>query len=255
VRANSGDTSLLDGLLSEVEEEERTARPGPPRATRRGGSSRVQEEELTTEEHLNNEVGYLFPGGIHGELLERIIDIDRSCLGPVVKQMCRENGISNSKDKKVLVAKLLAQNLDPKAKILEAGEGPKIHIARVSTAFKEADEVYDYFMPKGTRFPLSYTEIRADYDNIGWVTYTFHPTVGYGHIEVVNVAPAYRSRGFGIDLLQFAIDDMRGKGITTVSVSAWSKEGAALFKKLGFSYEPGSGDYLVKRLSAARVRV
>uniref|UniRef100_A0A6H1Z759 Uncharacterized protein n=1 Tax=viral metagenome TaxID=1070528 RepID=A0A6H1Z759_9ZZZZ len=117
VKANGGNSEELEGLLSEVEAEERQTKPGPPRATKRGGtSSRVQEEELTTEEHLNNEVGYLFPGGIHGELLERIIDIDRSCLGPVVKQMCRENGISTSKDKKVLVAKLLAQNVDPEAK-------------------------------------------------------------------------------------------------------------------------------------------
>jgi len=115
-KANGGNSEELEGLLSEVEAEERPARPGQPRARSRRPRADLDEEEETTEEHLNNEVGYLFPGGIHGELLERIIDIDRSCLGPVVKQMCRENGISTSKDKKVLVAKLLAQNLDPEAK-------------------------------------------------------------------------------------------------------------------------------------------
>ena len=114
-KANGGNSEELEGLLSEVEAEERQTKPGPPRATRKPRAD-LDEEEETTEEHLNNEVGYLFPGGIHGELLERIIDIDRSCLGPVVKQMCRENGISTSKDKKVLVAKLLAQNVDPEAK-------------------------------------------------------------------------------------------------------------------------------------------
>jgi len=248
VRANSGDTSLLDGLLSEVEEEERTARPGPPRA--RGGRARadLDKEEETTEEYLNNKVGYLFPGGIHGERLDWIIDIDRSYSTQKLKQMSMGEGLSANKGKKVLAAFLVARNMN-----LEAGEGTEIHIARENTASMEDGE--GYLIPKGTRFPLSYTEIRADLDNIGWVTYTCYPSIGVGHIEMVNVAPAYRSRGFGIKLMQFAFDDMRGKGITTVSLSVWSKEGEALFKKLGFSYEPGSGDLMVKRLSAARVRV
>jgi len=116
MKANNGDPSELEGLLREVEAEERQTRPGPPRA-RRGGALRDQEEELTTEEHLNIKVGYLFSEGIHGELLERIIAIDRSYSSKEIQQMCRDNGLSASnKDKKVMAAKLLAHNVNLEAR-------------------------------------------------------------------------------------------------------------------------------------------
>ena len=118
-KANGGNSEELEGLLAEVEAEERQTRPGPPQARRRPQAD-LDEEEETTEEYLNNKVGYLFPGGIHGELLERIIDIDRSYLTPEIKLMCRENGLSTSKDKKVLVAKLLAHNVNLEARAPEA---------------------------------------------------------------------------------------------------------------------------------------
>ena len=120
-KANGGDTSELEGLLAEVEEEEKQTRPGPPRARRGGNSPRAQEEELTTEEYLNNKVGYLFPEGIHGEILERIIAIDRSYSSKEIQQMCRDNGLSASnKDKKVMAAKLLAHNVNLEERATEA---------------------------------------------------------------------------------------------------------------------------------------
>jgi len=155
--------------------------------------------------------------------------------------MCLREELSANKDKKIMAAFLVARNINP-----EAGEGTEIHIARENTASMEDDGGYS--IPRGTRFPLSYTETRADLDNVGWVTYIYFPSIGVGHIEMVNVAPDYRSRGFGTKLMQFAFDDMRGKGISTVSLSVWTEEGEALFKKLGFSYEPGTGTLMVKHL-------
>jgi len=242
VRANGGDTSELEGLLREVEAEERQTRPGPPRTRSRRLRMDIDEEEETTEEHLNNKVGYLFPEGIHGELLLWLYDIDRAYPTQKLKRMCLREGLSAGKEKKVLAAFLIKRNMNP-----EAEGGTEIHISREDTASMEAGEAKDYLIPKGARFPISYTEIRADIDNVGWVTYVYFPSVGVGHIEAVNVAPAYRSRGLARKLLQFAMDDLRDKGITTVSLSAWSEESEALFKKLGFSHETATG-LMVRKL-------
>jgi len=120
-KANGGNSEELEGLLAEVEAEEGQTRPGPPQARRRPRAD-LDEEEETTEEHLNNKVGYLFPGGIYGEILEKIIAIDRSYNSKEIQQMCRDNGLSASnKDKKVMAAKLLAHNVN-----LEAGAPEEI---------------------------------------------------------------------------------------------------------------------------------
>ena len=243
VKANNGDPSELEGLLREVEEEEGQTRSGPPRARSRRSRMDIEEEEETMEDHLNNKAGYLFLDGIHGERLAWTEDIDRAFPLEKLKRMCLREGLSAGKEKKVLAAFLIERNTNP-----EAGEGTEIHISREDTASMEAGEAKDYLIPEGTRFPISYTEIRADIDNIGWVTYVYFLSVGVGHIEALTVRPDYRSRGLGTKLMQFAMDDMRGKGITTVSLNVWSEEGEALFKKLGFSYEPGSGTLMVKHL-------
>ena len=73
--------------------------------TRRG--LRVEEEEETTEERLNNRVGDLFPNGIP---LQEIVDYDYRFTLEELRQHCRELGISISGDKKELAAKLIARN-------------------------------------------------------------------------------------------------------------------------------------------------
>ena len=203
----------------------------------------LEAEEETMEDHLNNKVGYLFPGGIHGKVLEKIIDIDRSYSLQDLKQICLRNGLSGSKGKKVMAATLLAHNIN-----LEVKEELAVHIAREETGSMGEEEAAEYFLPGGTRFPAAFIETKAELDSIGWVTYIYFPSAGAGHIEALNVAEAYRLRGFGIKLMEFAIENMRGKGITTVGLNAWTEAGVALFKKLGFTFKTARGTRMVKIL-------
>ena len=109
----------------------------------------------------------------------------------------------------------------------------RVYIAREDTALDE--EAGHPALPPGVTYPISYTEVRAVIDDVGHVTYIYYPSVGVGHIEMVSVQLPYRRRGFGRKLAQFAIDNMREKGIHRVSASILSPEGAKLLKALGFS--------------------
>jgi len=48
--------------------------------------------------------------------------------------------------------------------------------------------------------------------------------------------------------MEFAIENMRGRGIKTVGLNAWTEAGAALFKKLGFTFKTARGTRMVKTL-------
>ncbi len=71
----------------------------PPRR-----NSRIEEEELTTEERLNDRVGDLFPNGIP---LDRIVEMDRNHSLKELRAMCIGAGLSPTGDKKEMAAKLL----------------------------------------------------------------------------------------------------------------------------------------------------
>jgi len=113
-------------------------------------------------------------------------------------------------------------------------DAKEISIARDTTAY--AIEPGHPALPPDVRFPVKYHEVKAVIDNIGHITYTCYPSLRIGHIEMVNVEPHYRKQGFGSKLVQFAIDDMRKKGIVKISASILSKEGLRLLKAHGFSF-------------------
>lgn len=194
--------------------------------TRRG--LRGEEEDLTTEERLSNRVGYLFPNGIP---YKEILDYDRRFRKEELVEQCRRAGVSVSGEKKELAAKLIAKGGDVKRMSQTCGE---VHIVREGTGLDE--EEGHPALPPGVTYPISYTEAKAVIDDVGHITYIYYPSVGVGHIEMVNVQSLYQRRGFGSKLVQFAIDDMRKKGIAKVSASILSKEGASLLKALGFAF-------------------
>lgn len=64
--------------------------------------------ELTTKERLSAEVGYLFPGGVLGDILAICIEYDRNYSLKELRTMCVKAGLSPSGHKKLLAAKLIA---------------------------------------------------------------------------------------------------------------------------------------------------
>lgn len=125
----------------------------------------------------------------------------------------------------------------PKRKGIPAQPKPpqlmsEIQIVREATDY----EKYGHpALPKETTYPVLYTEVHAAIDNIGRITYSIFPSLRVGYIELVYVVASYRGQGLSRRLLEFAIDDMRRRGITKVSAGIWSEEGASLFRSFGFS--------------------
>jgi hypothetical protein len=114
IEEEGGDTAYLAGLkalLTEVESDERKRSAGRPRGVvpPRGGLQASRDEEMTTQEYLEYKVGYLFPEGITGEVLEKLFEMDRDHNLKELKKMCAEEGLSTSGDKKILAAKLLSK--------------------------------------------------------------------------------------------------------------------------------------------------
>ena len=107
INANGGDATELENMMSEVIEDENAQRP----VRRREASLRILVEGPTTEERLEAEVGELFPAGITGKILSKIIEFDRDHTLEEIRNMCREAGLSTSGDKKELAAKLIAQGV------------------------------------------------------------------------------------------------------------------------------------------------
>jgi len=108
--AAGNDATELRELLRQVSGEEKPRQP----ARQRG--SRLEEEEESVEDRLNRKVGHLFQDGIHGELLSRIIEMDGEHSQQELRQICLENGLGASGDKKEMAAKLIAHKVDTEAK-------------------------------------------------------------------------------------------------------------------------------------------
>ena len=104
--AGGGDATELRRALEEL---------GPDKdsraRTRRHGARVNSEEEPTTAERLNYEVGDLFDGGVSDELVARLIDLDRNHSLKELKAMCVEAGLSAGGEKKELAAKLVAKGI------------------------------------------------------------------------------------------------------------------------------------------------
>ena len=108
IKANAGDTTELNNMMSEVIEDENARRP----VKRMSNPLRVMVEEPTTEERLEAEVGELFPGGIITEkILAECIEMDGKYTLEELRNMCREAGLSPSGHKKELAATLIAKGI------------------------------------------------------------------------------------------------------------------------------------------------
>jgi len=107
IKANEGDTTELDNMMSEVIEDENARRP----VRRMNNPLRVLVEEPTTEERLEAEVGELFPGGITEPILAEVIEYARDRTLEELKKMSREAGLSPSGHKKELAAKLIVRGI------------------------------------------------------------------------------------------------------------------------------------------------
>ncbi len=101
------DAIILRKLLAEIEEEEPPRKPARPRVP----PLKIPVEELTTEERLEAEVGGLFPGGITGEVLAELIEMDERYTLAELRKMAIEAGLSPSGHKKELAAKLIAKGV------------------------------------------------------------------------------------------------------------------------------------------------
>jgi ribosomal-protein-alanine N-acetyltransferase len=80
----------------------------------------------------------------------------------------------------------------------------------------------------------------------GFVIATYRQRSLIGHVETINVDPAYAKLGVGLRLLTFAEEDMRkrGKRLAQLEVSEGNKAAMKLYKKAGFTLkEPIKGYY------------
>ncbi len=109
IEEGGGDATDLKALLAEVDSDERTSAGRKTNVSSSpGGLRATRDEEMTTQEYLEQKVGDLFDEGITSEVLEMLFEMDRDHRLPELKKMCVEAGLSSSGDKKVLAAKLLA---------------------------------------------------------------------------------------------------------------------------------------------------
>ena len=107
VKESGGDTTELENLLAEVNEDEHAQRP----VKRWGNPLRILVEEPTTEERLEAKVGELFAEGITEKVLADVIEFDRNHTLEEIKKLCVEAGISQSGSKKEMAAKLIAKGV------------------------------------------------------------------------------------------------------------------------------------------------
>jgi len=129
IEANGGDASALRHELEALGPE-----PGSRAAPYRG--MRLEEEELTTEERLNNRAGDLFLDGIP---YHEIIEYDRRFSQKELVEQCRRAGLSIGRDKKEMAAKLLAHNLASQD-IEKESDAVNIRIVRDETDYVEEGE-------------------------------------------------------------------------------------------------------------------
>ena len=107
IKASGGDTTELENLMTEVNDDENARRP----VRRMTNPLRILVEEPTTEERLEAKVGGLFPAGITEPILTEIIEFDKNHTLAEIKEMCVEAGLSPSGSKKEMAAKLIARGV------------------------------------------------------------------------------------------------------------------------------------------------
>ncbi len=120
-----------------------------------------------------------------------------------------------------------------KEQLVEQRAKPVSNIVRITQDVRGRDEYGPPYLPKETT--ASYHEIYARIGDKGFVNYLCFPSAKAGYIEFVSVKDQYQGQGLGRQLLQFALDDMRGRGVTRVGTSIISEQGAKLFKAFGFT--------------------
>ena len=108
IKANAGDTTELEAIMNEIDDDEKNHRP----VKRRQTTMQVEVEELTTEERLEAEVGGLFPEGLTMVIMAKCIEMDEKYTLSELKKMCVEAGLSPGGHKKELAAKLIAKGVE-----------------------------------------------------------------------------------------------------------------------------------------------
>jgi len=104
IEAGGGDATVLRSELETLEPEVKRA----PLAQR---GSRFSEEEETSKDRLNREVGDLFDNGVTDEILNKLMEVDFNHSLRELKLLCIEAGFSPNGHKKKLAAKLVAQGV------------------------------------------------------------------------------------------------------------------------------------------------
>ena len=108
IKANGGDTSDLESIRNEINDDQANHRP----VKRRQAPMQVEGERVTTEERLEADVGMLFPEGITGDILDRCIEMEAKYTLAELKKMCAEANLSPGGHKKELAAKLMAKGIE-----------------------------------------------------------------------------------------------------------------------------------------------
>jgi len=104
IEDGGGDATVLRSELETLEPEVKRAPP-----MRRG--SRFMEEEETSNDRLNREVGDLFDGGVTDEIFSKLCEVDFNHNLRELKLLCIEAGFSPNGHKKKLAAKLVAKGV------------------------------------------------------------------------------------------------------------------------------------------------
>lgn len=88
---------------------------------------------------------------------------------------------------------------------------------------------------------------------IGMVNYMWFPAFRIGYIEGIMVNRGYERQGYGINLLEYAIADMKKHDVTKVTADLINEEAEILFKKAGFLLKEArrTGDEFSENVSYA----
>jgi GNAT superfamily N-acetyltransferase len=129
-----------------------------------------------------------------------------------------------------------------------------IHVIKEADAYEEERHPA---LPQGTVLPIMYHEVLARIgggtiaDLVGSVDYLYFPSLKLGVIELIDVNKIHQRKGYGRKLLEYAIDDMKKKGITRVWADVWSYESQQMFSSLGFSLKESKTEralYAIKNI-------
>jgi N-acetylglutamate synthase-like GNAT family acetyltransferase len=106
---------------------------------------------------------------------------------------------------------------------------------------------------------VEYSEIIAKMylgkQKIGMVNYIWFPAFRIGYIEEIMVNRGYEKHGYGIQLLEYAIADMRKRGVTKVTADLLSRESEILFKKAGFLLKEARQSGEIENVSYAVMKI